>query len=471
MADLPICLSELAKRGIRDAADVLKSFPDYGLRSPTTRSYCDVRFDHTYPTPPADSEVSLSVSGLARLRAGEDVALAFIGVLRYAAAKYARTPMDPTKVVEVEVSTDELASRPEVWWPEEVLHAAGALMKTEWPAGLQYMGTSLDATKWTIRVGQDVLRYANVTVDDYIDGIKQDIDSAAVEMGKWYGPSAVQAGAEAGKMSVAGARKISSQRATAELGKLKQTALDDPRVRVTGPAHEQWKAQVRAVMERSLGSDASVLNDFNHIKYHVGVWTGAPAEAEDDRRFFESKVDSAVAYIEAALYELDLDGTTPGATMATHRPNGADPAGDVFLVHGHDAEAKHHVARIVQRLTNREPVILDEQASRSRTVIEKFEDHGGAAAFAIVLLTPDDVGGPAKGSMSPRARQNVVFELGYFVGRLGRDRVVAMTKGGVELPSDIAGVVYISLDKDDWAHRLGREMRGVKGLEVDLNRL
>jgi hypothetical protein len=463
--------SELARRGIRDAAGVLASFPDFGVRSPTTRSYCDVRFDHTYPGPPPDSEVSLTISGLARHHAGGDMAKAFVGVLAYAAEKYSRTPMDATKLVEVEVTSGELAATSEFWWPDYSLHAAGVLMKTEWPRGMQSMASPQDAKSWMIHVGQDVLRYKDATVEDYIAGVERDIESAAAETSKWLGSPVPESGVDAEEVSETGVQRMSPRRAVGELSKLAQKASDDPRVRVTGPTHEQWKAQVRAVMERALGRDSSVLNDFNRLKYHVGIWSGAPGEVERDQRFFASKVDSAVAYIEAAVFELDLDDTSSGGAMATDLPSGVQTSGDVFLVHGHDAEAKHQVARIVQRLTNHEPVILDEQASRSRTVIEKFEDHGGAAAFAIVLLTPDDVGGADKESLNPRARQNVVFELGFFVGRLGRGRVVALTKGNVELPSDIAGVVYIPLDKDDWSHQLGREMRGVDGLDVDLNRL
>ena len=111
----------------------------------------------------------------------------------------------------------------------------------------------------------------------------------------------------------------------------------------------------------------------------------------------------------------------------------------IFIVHGHDNEAKAEVARFVERL-GFQAIILHEQVSRNRTVIEKFEANSDVS-FAIVLLTPDDEGGKKGDPAKPRARQNVVLELGYFVGRLGRDKVCALKRGEVEIPSDFNGVI------------------------------
>jgi hypothetical protein len=143
----------------------------------------------------------------------------------------------------------------------------------------------------------------------------------------------------------------------------------------------------------------------------------------------------------------------------------------VFIVHGHDVEAKETVARFIERVGLR-AVILQEQASRGQTVIEKFEDHADVA-FAVVLLTPDDVGASAaaRDKLNARARQNVIFELGFFVARLGRGNVCALNKGGVEVPSDYTGVIYISLDSAGaWRPQLAAEMRAA-GLSVDLNKI
>ena len=109
---------------------------------------------------------------------------------------------------------------------------------------------------------------------------------------------------------------------------------------------------------------------------------------------------------------------------------------EVFLIHGQDDGAKETVARFIERF-GLEPIILHEQPNRGLTIIDKFEQHAQETGFAIALLTPDDMGARQgkEDDWRPRARQNVIFELGWFLGRLGRGRVCALKKGGVEEPS------------------------------------
>jgi len=144
----------------------------------------------------------------------------------------------------------------------------------------------------------------------------------------------------------------------------------------------------------------------------------------------------------------------------------------VFVVHGHDNEAKESAARFLERL-ELQPIVLHEQASSGRTIIEKFESYSDDIAFAVVLLTPDDVGAAcvSREDLRPRARQNVIMELGYFLGRLGRTRVCALYKGGVELPSDYQGVLYIDMDSSGaWKTKLAQELVQAK-LTINLNGL
>jgi len=135
----------------------------------------------------------------------------------------------------------------------------------------------------------------------------------------------------------------------------------------------------------------------------------------------------------------------------------------IFVVHGH-GKREHEVARYLEHLKFK-PIILHEQANQGRTVIEKFEAHSDVG-FAVVLLTPDDVGRAADApsdQVKYRARQNVILELGYFIGRLGRDRVCALMEGDVELPSDILGVVWEPLDSGGaWKQRLLQELKAAK---------
>jgi predicted nucleotide-binding protein len=160
--------------------------------------------------------------------------------------------------------------------------------------------------------------------------------------------------------------------------------------------------------------------------------------------------------------------THPDATAPMPHRNSSAPGGDIFVVHGHDGEAKVTVARFLSSLLARDPVILHEQPDRGRTIIEKFEQHAAQAECAVVLLTGDDDGGPVGGPQQRRARQNVVFELGFFVGTLGRDRVIILYEPEVELPSDLNGVLYIPFDDHGaWRNAVARELRAA-GLKVNL---
>ena len=143
----------------------------------------------------------------------------------------------------------------------------------------------------------------------------------------------------------------------------------------------------------------------------------------------------------------------------------------IFIVHGHDQESKYAVARFLERV-GLDFIILHEQPNQGRTIIEKFEDYS-EVGFAVVLLTPDDLGGGANDpeGLNPRARQNVIFELGFMIGALGRQRVCALHKGEVEIPSDYSGVLWIRMDREGaWQLKLAREIKAA-GIELDLNKL
>lgn len=130
----------------------------------------------------------------------------------------------------------------------------------------------------------------------------------------------------------------------------------------------------------------------------------------------------------------------------------------VFIVHGRDEATKNDVARFVEKI-GLEAVILHEQPNGGRTIIQKFQEESAGAVFAIVLMTPDDVGGLDANHLQPRARQNVIFELGFFLGRLGPKKVCALFSGNLEKPSDFEAVVYIPYSSNsDWKSALAREL-------------
>ena len=121
---------------------------------------------------------------------------------------------------------------------------------------------------------------------------------------------------------------------------------------------------------------------------------------------------------------------------------------DIFIIHGHDSALKYEVSDFIIEL-GLNPIILHEQASGGLTIIEKIEKYS-RVGFAIALYSPCDIGGKKEAlpKFNYRARQNVIFEHGYLIGKLGRNRVCALVKDEIETPNDISGVVYIKYDKD-----------------------
>jgi len=140
----------------------------------------------------------------------------------------------------------------------------------------------------------------------------------------------------------------------------------------------------------------------------------------------------------------------------------------VFIVHGRDNEAKQEVARFIETI-GLTPIILHEQASGGKTIIEKIEHYSDEAGFAIVLYTACDRGRGAHETKIParqRARQNVVFEHGYLMAKLGRENVCALVKGEIETPNDISGVVYVAHDvAGAWKTEVAKELK-VSGYQV-----
>lgn len=149
-------------------------------------------------------------------------------------------------------------------------------------------------------------------------------------------------------------------------------------------------------------------------------------------------------------------------------------SGTIFVVHGHGENRKESVARLLHEAVDVPVVILHEQADQARTLIEKLEDVAAEASFAVILLTADDVGGrkPEEGTapeLGSRARQNVILEAGYFMGALGRSAVALLYEEGVELPSDMGGMLYTPFDSGGaWKMRLGRELKAA-GIDFDSN--
>ena len=228
----------------------------------------------------------------------------------------------------------------------------------------------------------------------------------------------------------------------------------------------RWYRNTTIAIENTFPDHPQYQDDFEDIRYAL---YGA-GEQDGYRR----GLSTASAMLQSMLDEINeywpddvpiQDGAEKASPMQPVNTK------QIFVVHGRDDGTKAMVARVLEQL-ELEPIILQEQPNQGRTIIEKFEDYA-QVGFAVILCTPDDVGAleSAQDNLRPRPRQNVVLEWGFFLGKIGRDRVCALIKGNVEIPSDYAGVIYIHLDDAGaWQIRLVGELQNA-GFPVDANKL
>jgi len=238
------------------------------------------------------------------------------------------------------------------------------------------------------------------------------------------------------------------------------------------PVMEALAKKVDGTLQEILGHGTVEYNEYsiNSLDTLPLIVGGGPNPLPRVIQGYREGIERAVLQLKTLkeLFEERIADASSGETHAKPAPRTYGTR-RVFVVHGRDEGAKEAVARFLSKL-GLEPVILHEQPNQGHTIIEKFEAHS-AVDYAVVLFTPDDFGypadDPAKGR--PRARQNVILELGFFLGALGRGRVCVLYTGDIEIPSDYDGVLYVPLDeRGAWRLAVAREMK-VAGLDVDLN--
>ena len=236
------------------------------------------------------------------------------------------------------------------------------------------------------------------------------------------------------------------------------------------PEFQKWQRNTKIAIKNTFDQDSGHVEEFSAVDYSLWAFGADTPESEFHEAYVRG-LETAEAMLESMIQEIceyweEDSQDSPSDLTETDRLHFSRK---VFIVHGRDDAAKLLLADFLRKL-GLEPIILHEQPNVGQTIIEKFEDHS-EVGYAVVLLTPDDRGGLSEegDSLSPRARQNVVLELGFFMGKLGRKRVCALVKGDVELPSDYDGILYIELDgSEGWKWNLLKELRGA-GFTVDAN--
>jgi predicted nucleotide-binding protein len=234
---------------------------------------------------------------------------------------------------------------------------------------------------------------------------------------------------------------------------------------------DRLRRRTEMVIRNIHGTDSKYLTDLAHIVFHTRM---VRSTEDDKRRSWNSGSARLGNLLDTMAEEILVFNSSAAVAMPIGSGGDDELSTRVFVVHGHDDAMKHAVARTLTAL-RLDPVILHEQPNRGRTVIEKFSDFANVS-FAVVLLSPDDTARPRTSPPEDaklRARQNVILELGYFLGKLGRERVVALYREAkdFEMPSDYSGVLFVPFDANGrWQFDLARELRAV-GYSVDLNHL
>jgi len=215
-----------------------------------------------------------------------------------------------------------------------------------------------------------------------------------------------------------------------------------------------WEEYNYEWLKRNIGQEVATQSRSSFI-------VGSPNTIMEQIRYHNRDVNDHIRQLESVIERLPLwaDEPAPAATGTE-----VDISGPIFVVHGHNHGRAQEVARVIEKTTGRDAIILHEQPNKGRTLIEKFEAQAGSASFAVVILTGDDEGRKAgSADLIPRGRQNVIFELGFFFGMLGRSRVAVLVDSGVEHPSDVAGLVYIELDGTGaWKKKLVQELEAAE---------
>jgi predicted nucleotide-binding protein len=227
--------------------------------------------------------------------------------------------------------------------------------------------------------------------------------------------------------------------------------------------YDRWVRKTEEALKWMFVGDSAA--DEFQTEARLGSWNAYDTWSDRHERWMRVLGDASNAVI-SFRERLEFAGESsahPGPTPATG--SGAN----IFVVHGHNESVKATVARFLERVAEPGVVVLSEQPDLGRTIIEKFEDYAASVGYAVVLLTGDDEGRKRglNDELQARARQNVILELGFFIGTLGRGHVALVYEEGVELPSDIAGVLYLRLDPEGvWKTKLAGEMLAA-GIALD----
>ena len=237
--------------------------------------------------------------------------------------------------------------------------------------------------------------------------------------------------------------------------------LEDQGVTSSSVEFQAWRSKTERFLRKNYGENSYEVEEFKKLYFTLTFAFGSTPHSD---------------WVNACKKDLEICKKVFGEYLAEivednslsipEEQNNPSDFSKIFVVHGHDEALKQSVARLIEK-QNIEAIILSEQANKGKTIIEKLEENSDVGC-AICLFTADDTGKANKETdYQARARQNVVLEAGYFMGKLGRGNVIFIAEPNIEMPSDLQGVVYTSMNS--WQIDLLKELKGM-GYCIDFNK-
>lgn len=264
-------------------------------------------------------------------------------------------------------------------------------------------------------------------------------------------------------------RQVAQMRVSAQIngyyGRRANIVYDKTEEDAFNNERRKWQKYVEELLKQSF----SISNNEYHKEFFEAGQSLIYVPGQDYIQDERDEIYKKITYLESLIERLPLIPSSVENSIAPAEQRTLSKSNKVFIVHGHDVSIRAEVELLVKNL-GYEPIVLSKQASGGKTVIEKLEEETESVVFAIIIYTACDFGRDKENDKEqPRARQNVVFEHGYLCARLGRNHVCALVEPGLEVPSDLAGVVYIPI-AGQWDYMIAKEMKK-SGLDVDLNKL
>ena len=247
--------------------------------------------------------------------------------------------------------------------------------------------------------------------------------------------------------------------------------------KITDPAFKSWRNDSIRFLQKVFGEESHEAHTFENITFFITYITydifrdGWKEHILNEKYNFKKGLRTAIFYLKnfesEILHDVDIEereqnDLNNSSHKESHKKN-------ILIVHGRNDGVKDKVANFISKL-GIEPIILNEQLNRGRTLLEKLEEYSDIKA-AIIILTNEDTGNYSGDSeYEKKARENLIFEAGYFLGKLGKHNMIVIAEQGVILPSVLEGYTYFTMDMEEkWKEDLAKKLKSMKRFSIDMS--